>query len=147
VRGLLTPECQQTQVECSRLKQQLMVHETQVLEKQNSKKYNLTGTKDKQLPIAIRHYAQGFTFTTNFWTVERPSVIVTTDIPADFNPSTCHTFIPATPNLARKHALHCFLWELNEYLPDEHKHVMRDVAEMKKAHLPVIIAYEYYSFF
>jgi len=50
---------------------------------------------DKQLPNAIRHDAQGFTFTTNIWTVERASVIVTTDIPADFNPSTHHTLVPA----------------------------------------------------
>lgn len=106
---------------------------------QNDKKFNSKGKKNRREPNALHHYAQGFTFTTNFWTIETASVVVATVIPADFNPSTQHTFIPATPELVRKHNLYCFLWELDEYLPDEQKHVMRNVVEMKKASHSFII--------
>lgn len=106
---------------------------------QNDKKFNSKGKKNRREPNALRHYAQGFTFTTNFWTIETASVVVATVIPADFDPSTRHTFVPATPELVRKHNLYCFLWELDEYLPDEQKHVMRNVVEMKKASHSFII--------
>ena len=121
--------------ECSHLQQWLVDVETQLLEVHNAKRFNSTGKKDKREPNALRHYAQGFTFTTNFWTIETASTVVATVIPANFDPSTRHTLVPATPELARKHNLYCFLWELDEYLPDEQKHVMQNVAEMKKAHL------------
>jgi hypothetical protein len=109
-----------------------MAFETQKLEQQNYEKFNSTGVKHKRQPNALRHYAQGFTFTTNFWTVEKASVVVATVIPSDFNPLTRHTLIPPTPELMRKHALYCFIWELNEYLPEEGKHFMKNVSEMEK---------------
>lgn len=129
----------QSQAQCSRLQQRITDVETQLQEIQNDKKFNSTGKKDKRKPNALRHYAQGFTFTTNFWTIETASTLVATVIPADFDPSTRHTLVPATPEHARKHDLYCFLWELDEYLPDEQKQVMRNVADMKKAHPSFII--------
>jgi hypothetical protein len=112
-----------------------MAFETQKLEQQNNEKFNSAGGKRKRQPNALRHYAQGFTFSTNFWTVEKASVVVATEIPPDFNPLTRYTTVPSTPNLARKHALYCFLWELNEYLPEEGKHFLKNVSEMEKVSL------------
>jgi hypothetical protein len=69
-------------------------------------------------------------------------MVVATDIPADFNPLNHHTLVPSKPNLVRKHALYCLSWELKEYLPDEHKHIMHNVADMKNARLPFVISLE-----
>ncbi len=119
---------------------------------QNDKKFNSKSKKNKQEPNTLCHYTQGFTFTTNFWTIETASVVVATVIPANFNPLIWHTLVPATPEFAHKHNLYCFLWEHDEYLPDEQKYVVHNVAEMKKASHSFIITqsdlnYWYFSFF
>ena len=85
----------------------------------------------------LRHLAQGFAMKINFWTVENAMTISKATISRHFNPETRFTHVPPTPNEARQHNLDTFLWELQQYLPDEHKHIMNDekaMAEVSVSH-------------
>jgi hypothetical protein len=124
----------QAEAENSRLRQRLLVMETEKQNEANDEKYNAAGKK-KRLPNIVRHLAHGFAFSKFLWIQEKASVICKSRVPSDFDPSTRYSLKPATPEASRTHALNVFLWELEQYLPVEFKHYLTNEKIMEKVSL------------
>jgi hypothetical protein len=100
----------------------------------NDEKYNATEKKTRA-PNVVRHLAHGFAFSRVLWVQEKASVVCKARLPSDFDPSTRYSHKPATPEAAQSHALNVFLWELNDYLPEEFKYYLTNEKVMEKVSL------------
>jgi hypothetical protein len=124
----------QTEAENSRLRQKLLLLETEKQTIANNEKYNPV-EKKKRVPNIVRHLAHGFAFSRFLWVQDKASVVCRSRLPSDFDATTRYSLKPATPEASQTHALNVFLWELEDYLPEEFKHYLTNEKIMEKASL------------
>jgi hypothetical protein len=120
---------QQAEAENSLLRRKLLILETEKQNNVNHEQFNGTNKKSRS-PNVLRHLAHAFAFSRFLWIPETARVVSNARIAAEFDPSTRYSFKPTTADAAKAHALNVFLWELEDFLPDEFKYYSNDEKTM-----------------